>query len=152
MQAGDGGFGGVTYPARVEFRCALIGLAGRPNVGKSTLVNAIVGQHVTITSNRPQTTRRRIAGIAHGEGWQLVLADLPGIQIPRDGLTQRMASSADLRATVLPGARVSVTSRRSTSFNPSTSRIGSSGLLWMMRPGPLSPAPSPRSTSLREIG
>ena len=77
----------------MEFRCALIGLAGRPNVGKSTLVNAIVGQHVTITSNRPQTTRRRIAGIAHGDGWQLVLADLPGIQIPRDGLTQRMASS-----------------------------------------------------------
>ncbi len=83
----------VAYPAGVEFRCALIGLAGRPNVGKSTLVNAIVGQHVTITSNRPQTTRRRIAGIAHGDGWQLVLADLPGIQIPRDGLTERMASS-----------------------------------------------------------
>lgn len=77
----------------VEFRCALIGLAGRPNVGKSTLVNQIVGEHVTITSDRPQTTRRRIAGIAHGDGWQLVLADLPGIQIPRDGLTKRMAHS-----------------------------------------------------------
>ena len=77
----------------MAFRCALIGLAGRPNVGKSTLVNAIVGEHVTITSSRPQTTRRRIAGIAHGEGWQLVLADLPGIQIPRDGLTRRMADS-----------------------------------------------------------
>ena len=75
------------------FRCALIGLAGRPNVGKSTLVNAIVGEHVTITSSRPQTTRRRIAGIAHGDGWQLVLADLPGIQVPRDGLTRRMADS-----------------------------------------------------------
>lgn len=79
----------------MEFRCALVGLAGRPNVGKSTLVNAIVGDHVTITSSRPQTTRRRIAGIAHGEGWQLVLADLPGIQIPRDGLTARMAESVD---------------------------------------------------------
>ncbi len=77
----------------MEFRCALIGLAGRPNVGKSTLVNAIVGQHVTITSDRPQTTRRRIAGVAHGDEWQLVLADLPGIQIPRDGLTARMAAS-----------------------------------------------------------
>jgi GTP-binding protein Era len=77
----------------VGFRCALVGLAGRPNVGKSTLVNAIVGEHVTITSSRPQTTRRRIAGIAHGDGWQLVLADLPGIQVPRDGLTRRMADS-----------------------------------------------------------
>jgi GTP-binding protein Era len=79
----------------VEFRCALVGLAGRPNVGKSTLVNAIVGQHVSITSSRPQTTRRRIAGIAHGGDWQLVLADLPGIQIPRDGLTRRMAESVN---------------------------------------------------------
>ena len=77
----------------MAFRCALVGLAGRPNVGKSTLVNAIVGEHVTITSSRAQTTRRRIAGIAHGEGWQLVLADLPGIQVPRDGLTRRMAES-----------------------------------------------------------
>ena len=77
----------------MSFRCALVGLAGRPNVGKSTLVNAIVGEHVTITSSRPQTTRRRIAGIAHGDGWQLVLADLPGVQIPRDGLTRRMADS-----------------------------------------------------------
>lgn len=79
----------------MDFRCALIGLAGRPNVGKSTLVNAIVGEHVTITSSRPQTTRRRIAGVAHGDGWQLVLADLPGIQIPRDGLTRRMAESVE---------------------------------------------------------
>ncbi len=70
-----------------------MGLAGRPNVGKSTLVNRIVGEHVSITSARPQTTRRRIAGIAHGDGWQLVLADLPGVQIPRDGLTERMAGS-----------------------------------------------------------
>jgi len=70
-----------------------VGLAGRPNVGKSTLVNRIVGEHVSITSARPQTTRRRIAGIAHGDGWQLVLADLPGVQIPRDGLTERMAGS-----------------------------------------------------------
>ena len=77
----------------MAFRCALVGLAGRPNVGKSTLVNAIVGEHVSITSSRAQTTRRRIAGIAHGDGWQLVLADLPGIQVPRDGLTRRMADS-----------------------------------------------------------
>jgi GTP-binding protein Era len=85
----------LAYPPCVEHRCALVGLAGRPNVGKSTLVNAIVGEHVTITSNRPQTTRRRIAGIAHGSDWQLVLCDLPGVQIPRDGLTERMAGSVE---------------------------------------------------------
>jgi len=79
----------------VEHRCALVGLAGRPNVGKSTLVNAIVGEHVTITSSRPQTTRRRIAGIAHGADWQLVLCDLPGVQVPRDGLTERIAGSVE---------------------------------------------------------
>jgi GTP-binding protein Era len=67
-------------------------LAGRPNVGKSTLVNAIVGAKVAIVSDRPQTTRRAIRGIAtdHNEGWQMVLVDLPGVQRPRDALTKRM--------------------------------------------------------------
>jgi GTP-binding protein Era len=68
------------------------GLAGRPNVGKSTLVNAIVGSHVVIVSVRPQTTRRAIRGIATDTeaGRQLVLVDLPGVQRPRDVLTERM--------------------------------------------------------------
>jgi GTP-binding protein Era len=67
-------------------------LAGRPNAGKSTLVNAIVGAHVAIVSARPQTTRRAIRGVATEleEGWQLVLTDLPGVQRPRDALTERM--------------------------------------------------------------
>jgi GTP-binding protein Era len=73
-------------------RMGFVGLAGRPNVGKSTLVNAIVGAKVAIVSDRPQTTRRAIRGIATdpAAGWQIVLVDLPGVQRPRDSLTQRM--------------------------------------------------------------
>jgi GTPase len=73
-------------------RVGFVGLAGRPNVGKSTLVNAIVGSKVAIVSDRPQTTRRASRGVATdlSAGWQLVLVDLPGVQRPRDVLTQRM--------------------------------------------------------------
>ena len=73
-------------------RSGFVGLAGRPNVGKSTLVNAIVGAKVAIVSDRPQTTRRAIRGIASDPAteWQMVLIDLPGVQKPRDRLTQRM--------------------------------------------------------------
>ena len=73
-------------------RAGFIGLAGRPNVGKSTIVNAIVGSKVAIVSDRPQTTRRASRGVATdlGAGWQLVLVDLPGVQRPRDVLTDRM--------------------------------------------------------------
>ena len=64
---------------------------GQPNVGKSTLVNAIVGAKVAIVSDKPQTTRRAIRGVATRPGdWQLVLCDLPGVQRPRDALTERM--------------------------------------------------------------
>ena len=73
-------------------RSGFVGLAGRPNVGKSTLVNAIVGAKVAIISDRPQTTRRAVRGIATDSqaGWQIVLVDLPGVQRPRDSLTERM--------------------------------------------------------------
>ena len=99
-----------------DTRCGIVALAGRPNVGKSTLTNALCGGHVSIVSDKPQTTRRRVSGIANGPGWQLVLLDLPGFQRPRDGLTGRMQSTVDeslgdvdatlfvLDATVPPGA------------------------------------------------
>jgi GTPase len=73
-----------------ETRSGFIALAGRPNVGKSTLANAIVGAKVAIVSDKPQTTRRAIRGVATGRDWQLVLIDLPGVQRPRDALTARM--------------------------------------------------------------
>jgi GTPase len=76
----------------VTTRAGFVGLAGRPNVGKSTLANTIVGAKVAIVSDRPQTTRRAVRGIATDPGgaWQMVLVDLPGVQRPRDDLTQRM--------------------------------------------------------------
>ena len=70
-------------------------VAGRPNVGKSTLVNALCGGKVAIVSDKPQTTRRRIFGIANGDDYQLVLADLPGFQRPLDALTERMQRTVD---------------------------------------------------------
>jgi GTPase len=71
-------------------RSGFVAVAGRPNVGKSTLVNALAGRKVAIVSDKPQTTRQRIAAVVNGEGYQLVLVDLPGFQRPRDALTERM--------------------------------------------------------------
>jgi GTPase len=71
-------------------RSGFVALAGRPNVGKSTLVNAIVGRKVAIVSDKPQTTRRAIRGVVTTDDSQLVLVDLPGVQRPRDALTARM--------------------------------------------------------------
>jgi GTP-binding protein Era len=68
-----------------------VALAGRPNVGKSTLVNSLVGRKVAIVSDKPQTTRRAIRGVVTAPGrYQVVLTDLPGVQRPRDALTSRM--------------------------------------------------------------
>ena len=71
-------------------RSGFVALAGRPNVGKSTLVNALCGEKVAIVSDKPQTTRHRVQGVANGPDSQLVLVDLPGFQRPRDALTERM--------------------------------------------------------------
>jgi GTP-binding protein Era len=79
----------------VVSRAGFVAVAGRPNVGKSTLTNAIVGAKVAIVSDRPQTTRRAIRGVANGPDWQLVLVDLPGVQRPLDALTARMQKSVE---------------------------------------------------------
>ena len=76
-------------------RSGFVAVAGRPNVGKSMLVNALAGGKVAITSDKPQTTRRRIFGVANGPDYQLVLADLPGFQRPRDALTEHMQRTVD---------------------------------------------------------
>jgi GTPase len=76
-------------------RSGIVAVAGRPNVGKSTLVNALAGGKVAIVSDKPQTTRSRVTGIANGDDYQLVLADLPGFQRPRDPLTERMQRTVD---------------------------------------------------------
>ncbi len=80
---------------RGSMKSGFVAVAGRPNVGKSTLVNALVGEKIAITSRVPNTTRRRIYGVANGEDYQLVLADLPGFQRPMDKLTERMQSTVD---------------------------------------------------------
>ena len=73
-----------------EFRSGFVCLVGRPNTGKSTLTNALVGTKVAITSTRPQTTRHTIRGIVHRENFQIVLVDTPGLHRPRTLLGQRL--------------------------------------------------------------
>lgn len=72
----------------------MVTMIGKPNVGKSTLLNALVGQKVSIVSNKPQTTRRRVLGVAHGENYQVAFIDTPGIHEPHTGLGKAMVEAA----------------------------------------------------------
>src|SRR5690606_16636392 len=85
-----GGDGAVTYTWPEGFRAGFASLVGRPNAGKSTLTNALVGQKVAITSGRPQTTRHVIRGVVHRPDAQLVLVDTPGLHRPRTLLGERL--------------------------------------------------------------
>jgi GTP-binding protein Era len=76
-------------------KSGFVAVAGRPNVGKSTLVNALAGGKVAIVSDKPQTTRHRIFGIANAPEQQLVLVDMPGFQRPLDPMTERMQRTVD---------------------------------------------------------
>lgn len=85
---------GADVPAEEAFRSGFVAIVGRPNVGKSTLLNGLVGEKVAIVSRRPQTTRRRILGIVTTEAAQAVLVDTPGIHKPRTTLGRHMVSAA----------------------------------------------------------
>jgi GTP-binding protein Era len=76
-------------------RSGFTAVVGRPNVGKSTLVNSLAGGKVAIVSDKPQTTRHRISAVVNGDDYQLVLVDLPGFQRPRDPLTEHMQRTVD---------------------------------------------------------
>lgn len=77
-----------------HFRAGTVALVGRPNVGKSSLLNAIVGQKVSIVSDKPQTTRRRVIGVAHGPDWQIAFIDTPGVHEPFSRLGRAMVEQA----------------------------------------------------------
>ena len=73
---------------KIDFKSGFVAVVGRPNVGKSTLVNTLVGEKIAIVSDRPQTTRNRLLGVMSGEGYQMVFVDTPGIHKPRTQLGQ----------------------------------------------------------------
>ena len=78
----------------MSYRSGFVALVGKPNVGKSTLVNALVGKKVAITSSKPQTTRQRMLGVLHGDDFQAVLVDTPGMMDPKRKLHQSMIGAA----------------------------------------------------------
>ncbi|WP_073996284.1 GTPase Era [Arcanobacterium urinimassiliense] len=97
----------TTWPA--DFRAGFVAIVGRPNAGKSTLTNALIGQKITITANQPETTRRAIRGILNRKSAQLILLDTPGLHRPRTLLGKRLnemvresLSDADVAAFCLP--------------------------------------------------
>lgn len=79
----------------MSFHSGFVAIIGRPNVGKSTLMNAFVGEKVAIVSDKPQTTRNRIMGVATGEEWQMVFLDTPGLHTPRTKLGEYMIQAAN---------------------------------------------------------
>jgi GTPase len=90
----DPGAAGTEEPAEVPFLSGMVAVVGRPNAGKSTLVNRLVGEKVAIVSDKPQTTRKRVIGIVHRPAFQLVLVDTPGIHRPDHRMNAAMVRDA----------------------------------------------------------
>ena len=84
----------MSASASPPFRAGFVSVVGRPNVGKSTLVNGLVGQKVAIVSDKPQTTRNRILAVVNRPGAQIVLFDTPGIHKPMHEMNRRMVEAA----------------------------------------------------------
>ncbi len=91
---GPANSGSLVEPGAEGFRCGFVTLVGRPNAGKSTLLNRMLGQRVSITSDKPQTTRTRVRGVLNRPGAQIVFVDTPGIHKPRTPLGRRLNSEA----------------------------------------------------------
>ena len=141
-----------------EFRSGFACFAGRPNVGKSTLMNALVGTKVAITSSRPQTTRRAIRGIVHRPDAQLVIVDTPGLHRPRTLLGERLDSLVRSTLTEVdvigfclpaderigPGDRYLAGELASLSKTPVVAIVTKTDQAW---PGTRWPPSSPRSRS-----
>ena len=81
--------------AEKKFRSGFVAIIGRPNVGKSSIMNKLVGEKVAIVSNKPQTTRTKIMGVVNGEDWQIVFLDTPGLHKPRTKLGEYMMKQAN---------------------------------------------------------
>ena len=125
-----------TAPAAVaereggDFRCGLIAMVGRPNVGKSTLVNRLVGERVTITSRKAQTTRHRVSGIVTTADAQLVLVDTPGFQTAhRSRLNDRMNRTVTQSIADVDAAMLVVEAGRTTDADRAVIRLLAPGTL-----------------------
>src|SRR5574344_1077653 len=79
----------------MDFKSGFVTILGRPNVGKSTLLNKLVGQKISIVSPKPQTTRNVVTGICNGEGYQIVFLDTPGIHKAQNSLDKYMSASIE---------------------------------------------------------
>ena len=131
-----------------EFHSGFVCLVGRPNTGKSTLTNALVGTKVAITSKRPQTTRHTIRGIVHRENFQIILVDTPGLHRPRTLLGKRLNDL--VRDTYAEVDVIGLCIPADEGIGPETA--GSSTRFVRSLPRPHSSSSSPRSTRCPKTG